>query len=103
VSIDPPERIAKIILARAGVGKFPQVAGVITTATLRPDGSVLAETGYDAPTRLYLALDSQFAMPTKAATPTRANALVPSRVVLELGDASPGSIRLSDHAARSMI
>ena len=28
---------------------------------------------------------------------------VPSRVVLELGDASPGSIRLSDHAARSMI
>jgi hypothetical protein len=28
---------------------------------------------------------------------------VPSRVVLELGDASLGSIRLSDHAARSMI
>jgi hypothetical protein len=35
VSIDPPERVAKIILSRAGVGKFPQVAGVITT---RPFG-----------------------------------------------------------------
>src|SRR5208283_614267 len=56
LSTDPPERVAKIILARAGVGKFPQVAGVITTPTLRPDGTVLAEPGYDAPTRLYLAL-----------------------------------------------
>ena len=75
LSIDPPERVAKIILARAGVGKFPQVAGVITTPTLRPDGTVLAEPGYDAPTRLYLALDPQFTMPLIPAAPTGANAL----------------------------
>ena len=75
VSIDPPERIAKIILARAGVGKFPQVAGVITTPTLRPDGSILAEPGYDPSTRLYLALDPQFTMPLMPAAPSRAEAL----------------------------
>jgi len=75
VSIDPPERVAKIILARAGARKFPQVAGVITTATLRPDDSVLAEPGYDAPTRLYLALDPQFTMPLIPAAPTHPDAL----------------------------
>jgi hypothetical protein len=75
VSIDPPERVAKIILARQGVGKFPPVAGVITTPTLRPDGSLLGEPGYDASTRLYLALDPQFAMPAMSAKPTREDAL----------------------------
>jgi RepB DNA-primase from phage plasmid len=75
VSIDPPERVAKIILSRAGVGKFPQVAGVITTPTLRPDGSILTELGYDAATRLYLALDPQFTMPLIPAAPTHADAL----------------------------
>ena len=75
LSIDPPERVAKIILARAGVGKFPQVAGVITTPTLRPDGSILAEPGYDPSTRLYLALDDNFAMPAMPVAPSRADAL----------------------------
>jgi RepB DNA-primase from phage plasmid len=75
VSVDPPERVAKIILERAGVGKFPQVAGVITTPTLRPDGLVVVEPGYDAPTRLYLALDPQFAMPLIPDAPTHADAL----------------------------
>jgi putative DNA primase/helicase len=75
VSIDPPERVAKIILSREGAGKFPQVSGIITTPTLRPDGSVLAEPGYDASTRLYLALDPQFTMPLITAAPTPADAI----------------------------
>ena len=33
----------------------------------------------------------------------KAERLVPSRLVLELGGASSGDMRLSDHAARSMI
>jgi hypothetical protein len=84
VSIDPPERVAKIILARAGGGKFPQVAGVITTPTLRPDGSILAEPGYDPSTRLYLALDDNFAMPAIHAAPTRAAALEALSLLREL-------------------
>jgi hypothetical protein len=75
VSIDPAERVAKIILSRAGVGKFPQVAGVITTPTLRPDGSILTEPGYDPSTRLYLALDDNLAMPAMPVAPSRADAL----------------------------
>ena len=74
LSIDPPERVAKIVLARAGAGKFPQIAGVITTPIFRPDGSILSEPGYDASTRLYLALDPQFTMPLIPAAPTHAEA-----------------------------
>jgi hypothetical protein len=75
VRIDPPERVARIVLTREGAGKFPQVAGVTTTPTLRADGSVLADPGYDPSTRLYLALDEKLAMPSIPAAPSRADAL----------------------------
>ena len=39
VRIDPPSSIAQVILHRFGEWKFPPVVGVITTPTLRPDGS----------------------------------------------------------------
>ena len=52
--INPPPELARIILARQGTWKFPRIVGVITTPTLRPDGSLLAEPGYDAATRLLL-------------------------------------------------
>lgn len=42
VDIDPPEWV------------FPQVGGIITTPTLRCDGSLLATPGYDARSELYL-------------------------------------------------
>ena len=75
LSIDPPERVAKIILSREGAGKFPQIVGVITTPILRPDGSILTEPGYDASTRLYLGLDPEFTMPLIPAAPSRTEAL----------------------------
>lgn len=53
VPADPTEKIANTILARVGEWKFPVVAGVITTPTLRPDGTVLHKSGYDPETRLY--------------------------------------------------
>jgi hypothetical protein len=55
VPIDPPPQVAQTILARQGEWKFPVVAGVITTPTMRPDGSLLTQPGYDPPTRLLLA------------------------------------------------
>ena len=51
---DPPHDVAQLILANYGEWKLPAVAGVITTPTLRPDGTVLLIEGYDAATRLYL-------------------------------------------------
>jgi putative DNA primase/helicase len=54
---DPPADVAAIILSRVGEWKFPAIAGVITTPTMRPDGTILRQSGYDAATRLYHAED----------------------------------------------
>jgi putative DNA primase/helicase len=54
VPTDPPLEIASTIIARVGEWKFPSIAGVITTPTMRPDGSLLLEPGYDPQTKLIL-------------------------------------------------
>ncbi len=54
LSADPPQPVAVTILARDGEWKFPRLAGVITTPTLRPDGTILSEPGYDEATQLLL-------------------------------------------------
>lgn len=52
--INPPYSVAETILSRYGQWAFPPLAGVLMTPTLRPDGSILKDTGYDSSTRLYL-------------------------------------------------
>lgn len=69
---DPPHDVAVALLDRAGEWLFPAAAGVITTPTLRPDGSILATEGYDAETRLVLMAPP--AMPPIPETPTRDDA-----------------------------
>jgi hypothetical protein len=54
VRINAPAEIANTILARVGELKFPALAGVISTPTMRPDGSLLTSAGYDNETRLLL-------------------------------------------------
>jgi putative DNA primase/helicase len=54
VAADPPHSVAKVILARDGEWGFKPLAGIITTPTLRPDGTVLCTPGYDPATRLLL-------------------------------------------------
>lgn len=54
VPTDPPRDVAATILSRDGEWRLPRAAGVITTPTLRPDGSILSEPGYDPSTRLVL-------------------------------------------------
>jgi len=103
LSIDPPERVAKIILSREGAGKFPQIAGVITTPTLRPDGSILTEPGYDPPTRLYLALDARLEMPAIPAAPTSADALEALSLLRDLLSGFPFVTRVDRAVALSGI
>jgi putative DNA primase/helicase len=50
------------------------IAGVITTPTLRPDGSVLSTPGYDRATRLYLIEDKTLKLPPIPDKPTREQA-----------------------------
>ena len=50
-TIDPPTSVVALLLAREGQWRLPRIAGVITTPTLRPDGSLLSEPGYDPETQ----------------------------------------------------
>jgi putative DNA primase/helicase len=51
-NIDPPYEIIKVLLD-IGHADFPQVAGIITSPTMRPDGSLLTEPGYDRAAKLW--------------------------------------------------
>jgi hypothetical protein len=73
VATDPPGDVARIILSRDGEWSFPRLVGVITTPTLRPDGSMLSEPGYDSATGLLLV--SPPPMPTIPERPSRDVAL----------------------------
>jgi putative DNA primase/helicase len=53
LSCPPPADMVEILLSRAGQWNLRQIAGVITAPTIRPDGSILIEPGYDVATRLY--------------------------------------------------
>ena len=73
VVIDPPRQVAEALLARKGLWSVPRVSGVITTPTLRSDGSLLADKGYDVATGLYLSLgldELTMPMPTREAAQT---------------------------------
>ncbi len=72
---NPPGLVASIILSRGGQWTLPNVAGVITTPTLRPDGSVLTAAGYDVATRLYHVPDPVLRMQQIKPQPTRRDAL----------------------------
>jgi hypothetical protein len=72
VDTDPPPKLAQTLLLK-GKWSLPSIAGVIGTPTLRPDGSILSEPGYDAPTRLWCVTDVM--LPTIPEKPTRRQAV----------------------------
>lgn len=73
VPTDPPRNVALTVLSRDGEWQFKRLAGVITTPTLRPDGTILSEAGYDEATQLLL-LDPP-TLPKIPDKPTRDDAL----------------------------
>ncbi|MEO6153410.1 MAG: hypothetical protein ABIT09_06690 [Croceibacterium sp.] len=96
VSTDPPRNVAMTILARDGEWRFRKLSGVITTQTLRPDGTVLADPGYDDRTQLLLLEPPT--MPIIAARPSRADALAGLALLDRLLDEFP----FVDGASRSV-
>ncbi|MGD0289931.1 MAG: DUF3854 domain-containing protein [Candidatus Binataceae bacterium] len=52
--IDCPIKIGNVYLSRSGIWRLPTLTGVIESPTLRLDGSVLTEPGYDSATGLLL-------------------------------------------------
>jgi hypothetical protein len=72
IPIDPPKDVNEQIASMVGEWPFDPLAGVIGAPTLRPDGSLLLQEGYDAITGL--ALLSPPATPPIPNEPTRADA-----------------------------
>ncbi|WP_029548045.1 hypothetical protein [Sphingobium yanoikuyae] len=82
VPTDPTAEIASIILNREGEWLFPVIAGIITTPTLRPDGTILAKAGYDQQTRLLLVEPP--IIPPIPSKPSRDDALAALRTLNDL-------------------
>ena len=95
VPVNPPSEVAQTILARTGDWRFPAIAGVISAPTMRPDGSLLTEPGYDETTRLLLVEPP--AMPEIPNKPTRDDALQ----ALALLEALLTGFSFSDETAKS--
>ncbi|MFE1601590.1 PriCT-2 domain-containing protein [Methylobacterium sp. ID0610] len=84
VTINPPAEVMTALLAREGEWRLSPVAGIVTTPTLRPDGTVLAQPGYDPATRLLLVLAPNFKLPAIPDRPTRADAERAIKLLKEL-------------------
>jgi putative DNA primase/helicase len=69
VDVDPPLQLVRMVMSRERKWGFPRVAGIITTPTLRADGSLLEAPGYDPRTELYLM--PGVTLPPIPAAPTR--------------------------------
>jgi putative DNA primase/helicase len=72
--IDPPPEVALGLLQK-DQWKFSDVSGVTTTPTMRPDGALLDQPGYDPATQLLYVPDRHLAVPPIDPNPTRAEAM----------------------------
>lgn len=68
VEVTPPSRFVQTLQARPA-WPFPLLEGIIQSPTLRPDGSMLTQPGYDASTGLYLDFNGT-TFPSLPASPT---------------------------------
>lgn len=84
MDINPPKDAILALLARDGEWRLPAVAGIVTTPTLRPDGTILSEAGYDPATRLLLVLAEGFHLPSIQERPTREDAERALRLLTDL-------------------
>lgn len=96
VPTDPPKDVAAIILSRDGEWGLRKLAGVITTPTLRPDGTILSKAGYDAVTQLLLKDPPE--LPEIPDHPSRVDGLA----ALSLLDELLGGFPFVDDASRSV-
>jgi putative DNA primase/helicase len=74
VAADPPKNVAAILLEK-GEWQFPRIVGVTTVPTMRPDGTILDQPGYDEATQLWYAPDKYLAVPPISKDPTEEDAI----------------------------
>ncbi len=87
VDVDPPLQLVRMVLAGERQWTFPRVSGIITTPTLRADGSLLATPGYDPQSELYLLPTLQLSpIPER---PTKEQARAALDMLIDLLPSSP--------------
>ena len=101
VPIDPPIAVVKQLAGMIGEWQFPTLTGVICTPTMRPDGSLLTEEGYD-PTTGFI-LFSPPAMPPIPDFPTKQDAQGALATLNELLAEFPFANGASRSVAMSML
>lgn len=63
--VDPPTNVASAMIASVGEWKFPALAGIVTAPTLRGDGTLLDQPGYDPASGLFAAFEADDFPPIK--------------------------------------
>ena len=99
--INPPMEVVETMLGRSGDWTFAVLAGVICTPTMRPDGSLLLDAGYDEATRLLLVEPP--AMPAIPDRPTSEDAKAALRLIEDLLTGFPFVDEVAKAAALSAI
>ena len=75
VDIDPPSDVITQLLDAGYWPSFPTVVGIINAPTMRKDGSLLTEQGYDRATQLWYKSSGDVVLPPIPERPSRAQAL----------------------------
>ena len=71
--INPPHLVIQQLI-EAGHYPFPTLVGIINTPTMRPDGSLITELGYDPATQLWYKPSSDITLPPIPERPTKEDA-----------------------------
>jgi putative DNA primase/helicase len=96
-----PAVVAETIIARRGGWPFPQLRAVISTPTLRPDGSLLTDAGFDHQTGILFRPEVEW--PKIPDQPSRADAEQAKAKLLKLVGTFPFAGPVDRSAALTMI
>jgi putative DNA primase/helicase len=102
-AIDPPDRLVQIVLHNRSGWPFPVVRGVLTCPTLRPDGSILRDPGYDPISRYYLMFPDGLTVPDIASAPTKADAAAALGRLKDLISSYPFNSKASRSVGLAML
>ncbi|MDF0521588.1 DNA-primase RepB domain-containing protein [Bradyrhizobium yuanmingense] len=96
--VDPPRDVIEALL-EAGHWSFPSVKGIVTSPTMRPDGSLLVKPGYDPATQLWYKSAGDISLPPMPERPTKADAKIALAKLTEMLEEFPFAGDKADKAA----
>jgi hypothetical protein len=82
-AIDPPKEMIEQLLDLGHWG-FPTIKGIINSPTMRPDGSLLTDAGYDKATQLWYKSSGDIELPDIPDLPTKEDAQAALRLLVDL-------------------